>query len=226
MGQVIGDILPTAIAVAISPLPIIAVILMLFTADARRNGTAFLGGWIGGLAVAGAIVLAVASAADLSQSDGEQPTAAGVIKLALGVLLLALAYRNWSTRPKAGDEPEMPGWMAAIDEFSAAKSAGLAAVLSGVNPKNLALTVAAAITIAGGGLSTGQEIGALAVFVALASLTVAAPVVFYLAAGDGAEEPLDRAKRWLVQNNATVMAVLLLIIGLKLAGDGIGILSG
>ncbi|MDH3226570.1 MAG: GAP family protein, partial [Thermoleophilia bacterium] len=68
MGQVIGDILPTAIAVAISPLPIIAVILMLFTADARRNGTAFLGGWIGGLAVAGAIVLAVASAADLSQS--------------------------------------------------------------------------------------------------------------------------------------------------------------
>ena len=45
----IGDILPTAIGVAISPVPIIAVILMLFSAKAKRNGLAFLLGWLGGL---------------------------------------------------------------------------------------------------------------------------------------------------------------------------------
>jgi hypothetical protein len=57
VGNVIGDILPLAIGVAISPVPIIAVILMLFSARARTNGPAFLAGWIVGLTVVGAIVL-------------------------------------------------------------------------------------------------------------------------------------------------------------------------
>ena len=51
MGNVIGDILPMAIGVAISPVPIIAVILMLFTHRAKPNSMAFLGGWILGLAI-------------------------------------------------------------------------------------------------------------------------------------------------------------------------------
>jgi len=226
VGQVIGDILPTAVAVAISPVPVIAVILMLFSSHAERNGLAFVGGWIAGLTAAGAVVLAIAAAADLSSSDGEQPTAAGIVKLVLGVLFLALAYRSWGARPKEGEEPAMPAWMGAIDRFTAAKSVGLGVVLAAVNPKNLALTIAAAISIAGGGLSSGQEVVALVVFIAIASVTVAAPVVVYIAARDQVREPLERAKEWLVANNSTVMAVLLLLIGAKLIGDAIGILSG
>jgi len=41
MGQTIGDILPLAVGVAISPIPIIAVILMLFSGRARANSFAF-----------------------------------------------------------------------------------------------------------------------------------------------------------------------------------------
>jgi hypothetical protein len=37
LGSVIGDILPQAVAVAISPVPIIAVILMLFSSRPRRE---------------------------------------------------------------------------------------------------------------------------------------------------------------------------------------------
>jgi maltodextrin utilization protein YvdJ len=33
--------------------------------------------------------------------------------------------------------------------------------------------------------------------------------------------PLDRLKAWLQQNNATVMAVLVLVIGVVLIGKGI-----
>ena len=42
----------------------------------------------------------------------------------------------------------MPKWMQAVDTFSAGKALGLGAILSGLNPKNLALTVAAATAIA------------------------------------------------------------------------------
>ena len=51
----------------------------------------------------------------------------------------------------------MPKWMATIDRFTAGKSLGLGAALSGVNPKNLALTLAAAASIAQAGLERWRE---------------------------------------------------------------------
>src|SRR5438552_17203229 len=66
MGNAIGTILPQAIGVAISPVPIIAVILMLFSQRARSNGPAFLVGLVLALAVVGSIVLALASLGKIS----------------------------------------------------------------------------------------------------------------------------------------------------------------
>ncbi len=223
MGSVIGEILPLAIGVAISLVPIIAVIIMLFTPKATTNSVAFLLGWLLGLIVVGSIVLL---AGDVASDESGESTVSGVVKLALGLLFLALAARNWRSRPKAGEEPEMPAWMATIDQFGAGKSAGIGALLSGVNPKNLALTAAAAATIAAAGLTTGEQIGAFAVFVTIASVTVAAPVIVYLIMGDRVQGGLNSLKEWLIANNNTVMAVLLVVFGAKLLGDAISILSG
>ena len=223
MGSVIGEVLPVAVAVAVSPVPVIAVILMLFTPEARRNSVAFLLGWLLGLIVVGSIVLI---AGDVASDDSGESTVSGVVKLVFGLLFLVLAVRSWRSRPKAGEDPEMPGWMAAIDGFGAVKSAGIAALLSGLNPKNLALTAAGAATIAAAGLTTGEEIGAFAVFVTIASTTVAAPVLVYLIMGDRVQGGLNSLKEWLLANNNTVMAVLLVVLGAKLLGDAISILSG
>jgi len=222
MGSVIGDILPLAVAVAISVVAIIAVILILFTPKARTNSVAFLFGWVLGLIAVGSIVLI---SGVFSSDDSGESTVSGVVKLVLGLLLLALAVRNWRSRPKEGEDPEMPGWMDTIDDFGAGKSAGIAAFLSGLNPKNLALTASAAATIAAAGLTTGEQIGALAVFVAIASTTVAAPVLVYLVLGERVQSGLNSLKGWLIANNNTVMAVLFVVFGAKLLGDGISILS-
>ena len=221
MGEAIGAVIGLAVGVAISPVPIIAVILMLFTPKARQNGVAFLLGWVVGLVVVGTLVLV----ADVSSSDSGESTASGWVKLILGALLLGLAWRSWSNRPQGDRQPEMPKWMSSIDGFTPGKSLGFAALLSGVNPKNLALTVAAAASIGAAGLSQGQEFATLAVFVVIASITVALPVVFYLVLGERAAATLTGWKGWLQTNNATVMVVLLAVFGAKLVGDGIAILS-
>ena len=119
----------------------------------------------------------------------------------------------------------MPGWMATINDFTVAKSFGLAFLLAGVNPKNLGLTVAAVVRITGSGLSTGEEIATLAVFVGIASLTVAAPVLINMALGSKAESSLNVMKEWLVANNNVVMAVLFVVLGTKVLGDGIAIVA-
>ena len=62
MGTAIGDVLPLAIGVAISPIPIIATILMLLTPRAGSTATAFLAGWILGIAVGYVVFVAIGSA--------------------------------------------------------------------------------------------------------------------------------------------------------------------
>jgi hypothetical protein len=115
--------------------------------------------------------------------------------------------------------------MTALDTLGAGKSLGLGAALSGVNPKNLGLTVGAAVSIAQTGLPGGQQAGVLAVFIVLGSVTVAAPLVIYLAMGANAAGILDGSRTWLAGNNAAIMLVLFLVFGVLLVGQGIAGLS-
>jgi threonine/homoserine/homoserine lactone efflux protein len=223
LGQAIGGLLPSAIGVALSPVPIIAVILVLGTPKARSNGPAFALGWVGGLIVVSVVVLLVAGGA--SNPNGGASTAVNAIKLALGAVFLFMAAAQWQKRPKKGEEPAMPKWMETIDAFTPAKSVAFGAALSAANPKNLALSIAAAGSIAQAGLGTGQDVIAVSVFVVLGSLTVAGPVVFYMLATKKAEAPLAAIKEFMTDHNAVIMFVVLLVLGAKLLGDGIAGLS-
>jgi threonine/homoserine/homoserine lactone efflux protein len=220
MGQAIGQTLSLAVGVALSPVPILAVILMLVTARARLNGPAFILGWLVGLAVVGTVVLLVAGPAKASD-DGEPATWVGVLKLVLGALLVLVALREWRGRPRAGVEAATPKWMAAIDSFSPPKAAGAGAVLAGANPKNLLLAVAAAAAIAQTGIPGGEQAIAYAIFAIVGTIGVGAPVVIYFAMGDRAGPILDGLKQWMGAHNAVIMSVLCLVIGAKLIGDGI-----
>jgi len=93
MGQAIGQVVSFGVGVALSLVPSIAVVLMLATPKGRVNGPAFLAGWIGGVAVLGAIVLLISSGASAS-SQGAPATWVSILKIVLGVLLVLLAVSN------------------------------------------------------------------------------------------------------------------------------------
>jgi threonine/homoserine/homoserine lactone efflux protein len=220
VGQAIGDFLPSAVGVAISPLPIVAVVLMLVTPRGRLNGPAFVLGWWIGLAIVGAIVLSVAGGVGATDENGPA-TWVDVLKLVLGLLLLAIAAKQWRSRPHEGGEAPTPKWMGALDSFTPVKAGGAGVVLSALNPKNLLLAVAGAAAIAQTGISTGEQIASYVIFVAVASIGVAAPVVVYFTLGDRSGPLLDSLKSWMARNNSVIMSVLLLVIGVKLIGDAI-----
>jgi Sap, sulfolipid-1-addressing protein len=220
MGKGISEVLTFAVGVAISPVPIIAVTLMLFSQRARENGLMFLLGWVLALAVVSGVAYAAADQANAATNSTTADTIAWG-KIVFGVLLLLLAARNWRTRPAPGTEPEMPKWMAGIDTLKPVKALGLGLLLAGVNPKNLMLAAAAGAGLATLGLSSANAIGSLIVFVVIASLTIAGPVVYYLVGGDHAKAKLDEMKNWLAVHNNAVMAVLFLVFGAKLIADGL-----
>jgi Sap, sulfolipid-1-addressing protein len=135
-----------------------------------------------------------------------------------------MAAGQWKKRPREGRKPDSPKWMATIDTATPPKAALLGAALSGANPKNLALTLAAAASIAEAGLDAADEAIATAVFVAIGSATVAGPVLFHLVDAGRAASPLDAIKRFMADNNAVIMMVVLLLLGAKLLGDGLAVL--
>jgi hypothetical protein len=181
-------------------------------------------GWLVGLAIVGTVVLLVAGPTN-ANDDGEPATWVDILKLVLGLLAVRIALRQWRGRPHDGEEAVTPKWMGAIESFTPAKAVGAGAVLAGANPKNLLLAIAAAAAIAQTGIPGGQQAGAYAVFAVIGTVGVAAPVVIYFALGDRSAPILDRLKQWMAAHNAVIMAVLCLVIGAKLIGDGIAGLS-
>ncbi len=221
MGAVIGEILPLALGIAISPIPIIAAILMLLSPKARGTSLGFLTGWLLGIIVA--VVLFTILSSVIPQSDSDAPTPViGIVKIVLGAGLLLLAVRQWRSRPSDGAEPAMPKWMSAIDTMTAGRALMLGFLLSALNPKNLLMGVAAGVAIGSASLAIGENIAATSIFTLIAVSTVAVPIIAYLAATARMSGPLESLRKWLVHNNSTVMTVLLLVIGVVLIGKGIG----
>lgn len=220
MGSAIGDTLPLALGIAISPIPIIAAILMLLSPKARGTSVGFLLGWVLGIVVAVVVFTLLSGLIPAAAPDQSQPIV-GTVKILLGVLLLLLALRQWRARPKPGEAAALPKWMAAIDQMTAGRGFVLAFILAAVNPKNLLLAAGAGVAIGAAGLSVGADAVVILVFVLIAASSVAVPVIGYLVAADRMRGPLDGLRGWLVDNNATVMAVLLLVMGVVLVGKGI-----
>jgi threonine/homoserine/homoserine lactone efflux protein len=219
MGDTIGEILPLAVGIAISPIPIIAAILMLLSPKAKGTSLGFLFGWLVGI-IAAIVIFTLLSSVLAQPADGPS-TLASVIKIVLGALLLLLAVKQWRNRPAKGEQAALPKWMAAIDTMTPAKALVLGFLLAAVNPKNLLMAASAGLVVGGASLSLGQTIAVIAVFTVIAASTVLGPVIAYLAASAKMAEPLERLREWLVDNNAAIMAVLLLVIGVSVVGKGI-----
>jgi hypothetical protein len=178
-------------------------------------------GWLAGLGVVGALVLALAGPGGASQ-DGQPAAWVSWLKVVLGLGLLLLAARQLRGRPREGEDAPLPRWMGAIDRFRPGQALGCGAVLAGANPKNLLLAVGAATAIAQTGIPGSQQAVAYAVFAVVGTLGVGAPVGIYVGMGKRSAELLAGLKDWMSHNNAIIMAVLCLVIATKLLGDALG----
>ena len=222
MNHLVGETLTYAATISISPIPVIAVILMIRSPRPKAMGIGFLAGWIAGIAVAATVMTLVASVIPASGGAGdESQPVAGAARLLLGAALLFLAVKKFRSRPRPGETQELPQWLNRINTMRPGAAPGFGFLLAALNPKNLMMAMAAGVVFGGAHAGVGAVAGAVTVFTILAGLSVLAPLVLYFLAPVRMAGVLDGVMEWLMTNSNTIVMVVLLVLGTQVIGQGI-----
>jgi sulfite exporter TauE/SafE len=213
--SMVGELIPLALVVALSPFSIIpAVLLVLHSERPRATGLAFLVGWLAGLAVSTAVFLQVPRL--LGGSDQEPQAWTAWLRIGIGVVLIALGLVRWLTRHRA---TRAPAWLSRLSSIRPATAAAIGVGLPLVNPKVLFANAAAGLVI--GTVGVGAPAPWLALYTAIAGSTMAIPILAYVAARERLDGMLESLRQWIERQHAVLTAAILVVIGLVLLYQGI-----
>lgn len=211
-----AEVLPAAIGLLLASAPLVMVTMTLVIKRPGSVVAGFFAGWLVGLGLVSAVVIALADVVHLADRSGPW---GGYLKIVVGLALIWLGVRKLRKREKA--DGEVPKWLAAADQIGASGALGLGFLLAAVNPKNLLLTVAAAATIAEATPKIGEQAVAVVVYMVIGSVAVVAPAAMSLLLGSRAEPVLARIDGWITRYNALIVGVVLIALGLVVGINGI-----
>lgn len=212
--EILAAVLAPSLGVALSPFPIIGIVLVLTGPRATTAGPALATGFTLGLAALAAIAFALLDGGGVGAGR-----IGALVRLAVGLLLLFLAVRKWQKRSRPGETPRVPGWMASLHDITPGRAFAAGAALGGLNPKNIAFAAAAAAAVATSYAGSRGFAAALA-FVLLGSASVLVAVAGRLVAGAAADRPLEAVRGFMVRNGDNIVAAILALLGAKLVLQG------
>lgn len=215
--ELIGTVLPLALVVGLSPLPIMPAVLLLLGPNARRNGPAYLAAWVVALTLVVLIALWLGNRADPGPATDE---GIGWLQVITGSVFLVMGLVKWLRRAPEG-EVKAPSWLAALDSYTPVQAARLGALLAAANPKNLPMALAAGAEIAVFAESGGRAAWGVILFVVISSVVIATPILAQAVLGARAEPWLRRAKAWLDVHGERLAVGVLVVLGALLVIRGL-----
>ena len=211
-----NEALVYAVGVAISPVPIASIVVILTSPRGRANAAAFVTGWALGIAV---VVAALTAAVDVTGFDDSDPSWIAIPELVLGSAFVAAGLVIW-TRRRRRREHAVP-WLDAVDHLTETRSAALGVAFAVANPKVVALALGSALSLAEAGADAGTQLRTIALFCAIGVIGVALPLALYLLFPGRSAALLTHLRAWLGRHEATILAVLGLVLGAVFLQDGL-----
>jgi threonine/homoserine/homoserine lactone efflux protein len=213
----LGQLLPLALVVAMSPLTIIPAIVLVLQSDrARPTGLAFMFGWLVGLAATTAMFVQLPRLLD--GLNRPAPTWAAWVRLAVGIALIAFGVWRWLTRHQV---TRQPAWLNRLSRLTPVGAGAVAVGLILVNPKVLVMNAAAGLVIGTASLGMPGVWVAVVYYTVIAGSSVLLPILAYAVAGERVDHQLERLKQWMERQHAVLMAGFLMVVGLLLVFTGI-----
>jgi hypothetical protein len=216
----LDQIIPLALTIALSPIPIVGMLLMLLSERGYRSGMAFTLGWIVGIAFSATALSLLVSLLPLPSGEGPRRIF-NVVPVVLGVGLILVAIRGRRKSRQSDDGAMVPRWLSAFDNLTARRAAIFGFVYAAFRPKNLAVAIAAGVVILREDRGRASVIASLVVFIVIAASTMLAPVVLFLAGGTAGRAFLVRVRQAIVANISAITSISFAAIGLFLTVVGL-----
>lgn len=221
--EVLGVLLPLAVGVAFSSVPIMAMIVILLSPRGPVSGIAYLIGYAFGLALV--TVGFTAGIRALPRGDDQpSPFWIGIAEIVIGLAFVAFAIMSFARVRKrmrtSGFVSQTPAWLRRAGELGPAAAFAVGLALN-IRPKALVIATAAALALNAGDLTPIAWIIDTTIYLVIGLSTVAAPVIVVLRSGERARVVLERARDWLERNSYIVTSIVVFMVGVVLIGDGL-----
>ena len=206
------DLVLIGLAMAFYPVALTIFILTLASTNGPRKGAGFIFGWLAALAIVAAVTIS---------ATGNKPPATGtspsigilVVKIVLGVVLLAVAERQRRRIGQPRPQKEEPRWQARIDDMSALFAIGLGAFF-----QPSVFVVSAAATITGAKLSSAADYLSLVLFGLLSVSTFLAMDIYAVTRPERSQVVLSRLNAWIDRHKDLIIVIVAAAVGLWLIG--------
>jgi hypothetical protein len=210
-----GVLVGLGVAMALQPLPVLAIVILLSVERGVRKAWAFFLGEFVVMFGIGAAAVAV----QFGTSRESASTPASIVTLVAGAVLLVLGA--WLiVRAGRGAELKEPSWLARLDRMEP-----WPAFVLGLFLPTYVIAVAAGAHIAGVHPGTSTAVAGMLLFLAVGTSTAYVPIVLAQVVPERSGPARARLRNWLVHDWRQVGAVLLLVVGAFLVGKGAVALS-
>jgi hypothetical protein len=220
--QVFLQLLPLAIALAVSTAPILAALILLLSPNRARSAMPFLVGFVVGMFLVALAATLAAQFVPASRLPRRSDETIGALEIVVGTGLVVVGIVS-IVRARRRTEPvrKVPGWLRRVETIGPLASFGLAFVLN-LRPKSVLLAAAAGLALRADVESTTEALIALALYTVIGASTVAVPIIASAVAPERMEPRLAGAREWLLRHGEVLTGGIVLVVGVLVIGIGVG----
>jgi ribose/xylose/arabinose/galactoside ABC-type transport system permease subunit len=191
-------------------------VILMLASERPSNAIWWTAGWTLSTFATGLAVVLVLGEVDVSGSRANS-TAACVVQVLLGALLLAVAARVWRRRPaRTGVPNSEPRWLDRIGRLRPLVAFGLGAFWI-----NAALVVAAALETLRADLPTGESVAVCAWFAVVCGAVQGGIIVAVRVRPARASAALQGLRWWITRNQQAAIVGAAILLALWVGGRGI-----
>ena len=225
MTELILSLIPLAIAAALQPPQVIALVVLLQTKRGVVNGLTYIFGMIAFRLLIGGIFWVLISNVEetVETSGGNFSLLVGTVLLVLGILMLVNALRRGFS--KHGEDEAAASWLNKLQDVTPVRAALVGVAFLALDPKDWLVDISAINLIADADLIGLQSLLVFLVYILMAQSLLLIPLILSIFLPQRTQSGLSRFTTWMKRHERTIEIVFALIFGLLFLQIGLELLG-